>query len=171
MDRSRVGIAGKQIAEGFVGKHLSGLMIVKHMADSSTRVVVTNETGVKFLDFEYGANRSFKVHHILEQLNKKAVVRLLENDFKLILGLPFYHVPITSFQSGNDLYYRVPDGRKYHYFVTDQSCSELSQIESGSSRKRVVTLKRFGDPVQPDSINLHHHTFAMKMTLKKLNSH
>lgn len=153
-----------------VGKHISGLLLVKHMPDSSSRVVFTNEAGVKFLDFEYGAEGSFKVHHVLEQLNKKAVVNLLQNDFKLILGLPFRTAEVTPFKVGNDTYFRVKDGRKFHYFIADENCAELDRIESGSSRKRVTTLKRYGDPNQPDSINLQHHTFAMKMTLKKLNS-
>jgi hypothetical protein len=154
-----------------VGKHISGLILTKHMEDSSSRVVFTNEAGVKFLDFEYSVNGEFKVHHILEQLDKKAVIKLLENDFKLILGLPFRNAPVNSFRMNNEVYNMVTDGKKSHYFVTDQNCTEMIRIESGSSRKRVVTLNLFGNPSQPDSLHLQHHTFAMKMTLKKLNSH
>jgi hypothetical protein len=154
-----------------VGNHISGLMLVKHMPDSSSRVVFTNEAGVKFLDFEYSRDGIFRVHHILDQLDKKAVVKLLENDFKLILGLPFRNAGITSFQRGNEVYYRVDDGKKSQYFVADLACTTMDRIESGSNRKRVATLKVYGNPSQPDSLNLQHHTFAMKMTLKKLTSH
>jgi hypothetical protein len=154
-----------------VGKHISGLLLIKHMPDSSSRVVFTNEAGVKFLDFEYSFNGGFKVHHILDQLDKKAVVTLLENDFKLILGLPFRNAGVTSFRRGNEVYNRVDDGRKTHFFITDQGCTTTNRIESGSSRKRVATLMLYGEPSRPDSLYLQHHTFAMKMTLKKLNSH
>lgn len=153
-----------------VGKHMSGLLLIKHMPDSSSRVVFTNEAGVKFLDFEYAANGNFKVYHILEQLNKKAVVKLLRNDFKLILGLPFQNSKVLAFQAGNEVYNKVSEGSKSHYFVTEKGCLSLNRIESGSSRKRVTTLKLFGDASEPDSLHLQHHTFAMKMTLKKLTS-
>ena len=36
-----------------VGKHLSGLLLVKAMPDSSTRLVFSNEMGFKYFDFEF----------------------------------------------------------------------------------------------------------------------
>jgi hypothetical protein len=39
-----------------VGNHLSGLLIIKKMPDSSTRLVFSNEMGFKFFDFEFSIN-------------------------------------------------------------------------------------------------------------------
>ena len=36
-----------------VGKHLSGLLLIKTMPDSSTRIVFTSELGFKFFDFGF----------------------------------------------------------------------------------------------------------------------
>ncbi len=44
-----------------VGKHLSGLLLIKLMPDSSTRLVFSNEMGFKYFDFEFSAAGVFKV--------------------------------------------------------------------------------------------------------------
>src|ERR1035437_4022081 len=62
-----------------IGKHLSGLMIIKRMRDSTIRVVFSSEMGVKFFDFEY-SGIGFKVVYCMEQLNKKVVINQLKKD-------------------------------------------------------------------------------------------
>jgi hypothetical protein len=152
-----------------VGKHISGLLLIKHMPDSSTRIVFTNEAGVKFLDFEFSDNNQFSVHHILRQMDKKPVIRLLQKDFSLMLGLPFQQGRWQAWQNGVEVYYGVREKKETHYFITGQDCASLHRIESGSRRKRKVSLTLFGNDLKkPDSINLQHHTFAMHITLRKL---
>src|SRR5690349_10497852 len=48
-----------------VGKHLSGLLLFKTMADSTMRVVFTNEVGITFFDFEFAPNGHFKVKQVI----------------------------------------------------------------------------------------------------------
>jgi hypothetical protein len=152
-----------------VGKHISGLLLIKHMPDSSTRIVFTNEAGVKFLDFEFADDNKFKVHHILKQMDKKPVIRLLQKDFSLMLGIPFRHASWQAWQNENEVYYGVREKKETHYFITGQDCASLHRIESGSRKKRKVSLVLFGsDLKRPDSINLQHHTFAMHIALRKL---
>src|SRR5438128_6245701 len=67
-----------------VGKHLSGLLIIKTMPDSSIRIVFSNEAGFKFFDFEFNGN-NFKVYYIYKQMNKKSVLKTLRKDFQLVL--------------------------------------------------------------------------------------
>lgn len=150
-----------------VGKRISGLLLVKVMPDSSQRVVFTNEAGVKFLDFEFGKDQSFKVHHIIDQLDRKPVIRLLQKDFELMLALPFRTEKWEAWQLGEDFLFGVTEKGEKRYFLTGRDCASLHRIEVGSKRKRMVSLQFFGG-VQPDSIHLQHHTFAMQMTLKKL---
>src|SRR5688572_30773844 len=63
-----------------VGKHISGLLLVKEMPNQSKRIVFTNEAGVTFFDFGFESDNTFKVYSIIKQLDKKPVVRLLRND-------------------------------------------------------------------------------------------
>ena len=68
-----------------VGNHLSGLLLIKKMPDSSMRLVFSNEIGVKFFDFEFSADGRFKVFSIIKQMDKKAVIKTLRKDFELVM--------------------------------------------------------------------------------------
>src|SRR5688500_119966 len=74
-----------------VGNHISGLLLIKSMPDSSYRAVFTNEAGVTFFDFGFLQNGSFKVHNVIKHLNKGPVIQTLRKDFELILGLSFHN--------------------------------------------------------------------------------
>ncbi len=39
-----------------VGNHISGLLLVKAMPDSSRRIVFSSETGITFFDFDFVSN-------------------------------------------------------------------------------------------------------------------
>jgi hypothetical protein len=152
-----------------VGKQISGLLLIKEMPDKSKRIVFTNEAGVTFFDFGFDHSGSFKVYYVIRQLDKKAVVRLLRDDFSLLLGIPFESRVWKSWELGGERYFGVSKKNENHYFITDKDCSSLQRLESASKRKKKLTIVLAGLDVQkPDSITLQHHTFAMKINLKKL---
>ena len=64
--------------------HISGLFFIKRMPEKTFRIVFTNELGMKFFDLEIG-NTVFIVHFCYPSLNKKALLKLLGNDFRLLL--------------------------------------------------------------------------------------
>ena len=151
-----------------VGKHISGLLLVKQMPDNSTRVVFTNEAGVKFFDFEYLPDGKFKVRYAMDMLDRRVVLNLLRKDFELILQKPFEGRAFAEWKNRNDYYFGVKDGKVNHYYVTSD-CQSLKIVESGSKKKKMVTLKIFGkDATSPDSLLLEHYTFSMNMKLKKI---
>src|SRR5688572_1834391 len=86
-----------------VGKHLSGLVLVKSMPDSSMRVVFTNEAGIKFFDFGFQPDGSFKAHQVIKQLNKKAVVKTLRQDFELVLMTRANRETPSAYANGSEL--------------------------------------------------------------------
>lgn len=153
-----------------VGKHISGLLLIKEMPDQTKRLVFTNEAGLTFFDIGFDTSGDFKVHYIIQQLDKKVVVRLLRDDFSLLLGIPFDSPVWRSWALGEERYFGVSEKNENHYFITDKECSSLQRLESASKRKKKLTITMAGNDVQkPDSIVLQHHTFAMKINLKKLN--
>lgn len=152
-----------------VGKHISGLLLIKEMPDQSKRIVFTNETGITFFDFGFDVTGNFKVYYVIQQLDKKAVVRLLRDDFALLLGIPFEKPVWQSWEMGGERYFGVSEKNEFHYFITDVDCGSLHRLESASKRKKKLTIEMAGDDTQkPDSITLQHHTFAMKINLRKL---
>lgn len=151
-----------------VGKHMSGLLFIKRMDDGSSRIVFTNEAGVKFFDFEFTSSGEFNTVSVIPQLDKKAVINTLRKDFELLLGIPF-RKPLQAWTQGNEIYYGAAQKKETAYFITDRDCASLQRMELGSKRKRKVTVTLVGSqPGLPESVSIHHHTFAMDIVLKKL---
>jgi hypothetical protein len=150
-----------------VGKHLSGLLLIKPL-DGGHRVVFTNEAGVTFFDFAFDASGNFRVVNIIKQLNKKGIVTLLQEDFALMLGLPFTNPPYDVFLRDDDLFHGVKQKNETAYFITDKDCASLRRLEWGSSRKKKVTISFEGLSRKPQAIQIRHHTFDMVVSLHQI---
>jgi len=150
-----------------LGNHISGLLFIKNMPDSSIRVVFTSEAGVTFFDFGF-VDGNFKVHNIIGQLNKKPVIQTLRKDFELVLGLPFKSASLQSWTMNDEVFYGVKQKKETAYFITTKDCASLRRLELGSSRKRKVTVLISGQSYpSPEKIELTHHTFNMKINLSR----
>lgn len=152
-----------------VGKHLSGLLLLKTMPDSSTRLVFSNEMGFKFFDFEFSAAGVFKVYYILPQMDKKAVLTTLRKDFELLL---MQHLdPAKAFALKKDglVFHGFPQTKGNNYYITDSACGQLLRLERASRRKPVVTavMQHYADGM-PDTIGINHENFNFTIGLKKI---
>jgi hypothetical protein len=155
------------------GKHLSGLLLIKQMPDSSTRMVFSNETGFKFFDFEFAANGAFKAHYVIDQLNKKPVLITLRKDFEIIMMQP--NVLQNGFIKKDTTtalhYYGFPEEKGFNYYITDPACNELVRMERASSTKPVVKviMQNYKDGI-PDTIGITHTGFKFDIGLKRLEA-
>lgn len=154
-----------------VNKHISGLLVIKTMTDQSKRVVFMNEAGVTFFDFEFRGAAQFKVINVIPMLDKKVVLQALQKDFTLLLALPLQQ-PREQYQSwkfNNETYLGVINKKERTTFVTDSTCSQFIRIENGSLKKRVVTIEyKRNESNQLSSAHITHHTFSMRIDLKKI---
>jgi hypothetical protein len=152
-----------------MGRHVSGLLLVKEMPDRSVRMVLTSEAGFTFLDMEFGPEGQFQVKHVFPKLDKKPVIQTFRKDFELMLGFPFRNNDYQAWSSGNEVFYGFPQKKETAYFITGPDCASLRRMEMGSKRKRKVSVVLSGDDLRhPDSVRLTHHTFDMVMNLKKI---
>ncbi|WP_276369840.1 hypothetical protein [Chryseolinea sp. H1M3-3] len=151
-----------------IGKHISGLLLIKNMPDSAYRIVFTNEAGVTFFDFGFSRDGKFNVYNIINQLNKGPVIQTLRKDFELILGLPFHTKISQAWTMDDDVFYGVTQKKETAYFITSKDCASLRRLELGSSRKRKVTVNITGQPYPtPDKIEIVHNTFDMQIKLTR----
>ncbi|MBC7903063.1 MAG: hypothetical protein H7Y27_06555 [Gemmatimonadaceae bacterium] len=151
-----------------IGKHLSGLLLIKLMPDSSHRMLFSNEFGFKFFDFEFAKDGSFKVHYILKDMDKPAVIKTLRKDFELLL-MTGTNKPGRILTDGTNLYYAFRQPKGYNYYITDSSCQKLLRIEKASKRKAVVVAIMEGYEKQlPDTIGISHKTFNFEIGLKRI---
>jgi len=152
-----------------VGKHLSGLLLVKAMPDSSTRLVFSNEMGFKYFDFEFSAAGIFKVYYILPQMDKAAVLTTLRKDFELLLMQHPDTGKAFLLKKDGLFYYGFPQTKGNNYYITDSTCRQLIRLERASKRKPVViaVMQNYTDGM-PDSIGISHTNFNFTIGLKKL---
>ena len=152
-----------------LGNHLSGLLVVKTMPDSSIRIVFTSEMGVSFFDFGFFANDSFKVYYIIPKMNRKPVIKTLRKDFQLVLMSDLQKGRPQVFRQNDRIYYAFPQEKGSNYYITDPECRELLEIEKASRRKAIakVIMKNYVDGV-PDTIGISHINFQFTIGLKRL---
>jgi hypothetical protein len=150
------------------GKHLSGLLLIKKVSNQTYRTVFTNEAGVTFFDFEFTEQGGFTVKKVIDQLDRKAVINVLRNDFALLLGIPFKQSKRDFFTSNNETYIAAKWGSDWAYFVTDGKCESLQRLELASKRKKKVSIFVVGEYHKPESVQINHETFDMVIRLSKL---
>ncbi len=68
--------------------HFSGILLMRLMPDGGTRIVFTNEVGVKFFDLGFAGDGAFTKFYMLPKMDKKVVINALKNDLALILLHP-----------------------------------------------------------------------------------
>lgn len=151
------------------GNHLSGLLLIKKMPDSSMRLVFSNEIGFKFFDFEFSANGGFKVFSIIPQINKKAVIKTLRKDFELIMMVDTNQPDVMIRKDGELIYYTFPQPKGYNHYITSSSGNELLRMERSSRRKPVMEafMKNYINGI-PDTIGITHKNFHFTIGLKRI---
>lgn len=152
-----------------VGNHLSGLLLIKKMPDSSTRLVFSNEMGLGFFDFEFKPDGDFKVYSVMKKLNKKSVIKTLRHDFELVLMNTIDYSKATVKTNEGLTYFIFPQTKGFNYYITNPSGEELLRMERASNSKTIVeaVMKNYVNGI-PDTIGISHKTFEFNIGLKKI---
>lgn len=152
-----------------VGNHLSGLLLIKKMPDSTVRIVFSNEIGFTFFDFEFANNGNFKVYSVIKQMNKKPVLKTLRKDFELILMQRLDKAAVSVRKNNGLLYYVFPQPNGYYYYITDSTVNKLVRMERASNKKTVVeaTMENYINGI-PDTIFVSHKKFDFTIGLKRI---
>lgn len=152
-----------------VGRHLSGLLLIKTLPDSSRRVVFSNEMGIKFFDFEFKQNGDFNALYVIKQMNKKPVIKTLKKDFELILLPP--PNPKTGYllKDNYSLYYIFPKQKGSFCYITDLGSNKIKTMEISSPHKPIVhaIMENYTNGM-PDTIGITHTNFNFTIGLKKI---
>jgi hypothetical protein len=154
-----------------VGKHISGLLTVKYMPDSSTRFVFSNEMGFSFFDLGFLKDNGFKVFSIIPEMNKKAVVTTLRKDFELILFRHTESIHAFSLKDSNTVYHGFPQVKGINYYITDLTCEHLIKMQRASDKKPVMEATMTTDSdKEPENIEIRHLNFEFTISLKKITA-
>ena len=164
-----LGVALYNTTVDVAGNHLSGLLLIKKMPDSSTRMVFTNEMGLSFFDFEFAADGTFKVHSIIKKMDKKSVIKTLQHDFELVLMNRLDSATASVRTHEGLTYFIFPQSKGFNYYITNAAGDELLRMERASNKKTIVEaiMKNYVKGI-PDTIGISHKTFEFNIGLKRI---
>ena len=153
-----------------VGHHLSGLLLIKTLPDSTIRMVFATETGYKFFDFSFSPDGGFKVFYVVRQMDKKAVIKTLSKDFELILMPQADYKSAYLRKDDDNLYYIFPRSKGTFCYITDLKSTEMKIMEISSPHKPIVQAIMKDDfNGIPDTIGISHKNFNFTIGLKKID--
>ncbi|PWN66984.1 hypothetical protein C1631_019925 [Chryseobacterium phosphatilyticum] len=143
--------------------HVSGILIIKKLNETTHRVVLTSDFGNKLIDFEI-SDHDFKLNYVLPDLDKKIVINFLKNDFRQLLKRQY---PVSeSFENENMNIYLSKTEHKSYYLFFNKDNKLLKQIIYTKNNKEKID---FGFDAKKhifaDSLNLQHKDFKINIKL------
>ncbi|WP_177761860.1 hypothetical protein [Flavobacterium sp. I3-2] len=118
-------------------KEFTGLFIAKKIDKTSHRVVLSSDFGNTLIDFTISEN-DFKVNYVLDDLNKKLLIKTLESDFRILLKSNIQSNSKSI--SNSEIQYFAKSQKnnlEYSYKIMD---NELFQIKKLKRHKEIVTF-------------------------------
>lgn len=164
--------------------HLTGLLLIKEMADTGYqtksfressskvlyRIIFTNEIGMTFFDFEL-SDDAFRPLFCFGPLQKKALLRIFETDFRLLLTTH----PVVNLC---DWYQQEDSGRivcnyhtgKYNIWRSYETGTDalISIIGKSNLFDRTEILFGYGNGGNPRNMVIENPVIRMKLSLKLL---
>ncbi|MDN4030846.1 hypothetical protein [Chryseobacterium gambrini] len=143
--------------------HVSGILIIKKISETTHRVVLTSDFGNKLIDFEISED-DFKLNYVLPDLDKKIVINFLRNDFQQLLKQKY---PVTeSFENENSKIYLSKIDKKGYYLFFNKENNLLKQIVYTKNNKEKIDFTFDAKKnTFADSLNLQHKDFKINIKL------
>ncbi|RYE00023.1 MAG: hypothetical protein EOP54_01730 [Sphingobacteriales bacterium] len=119
---------------------LSGLLFFKQFADGSERVVFQNQMGITYFDFGWDEAGHFRVHQIIAQMDKPALVKTLKKDIELLLFRNLSPVSSGVFtdETGKDYLRFELKEKGFVYYVFEKG--NIVGIENADEKRKVVIM-------------------------------
>lgn len=147
------------------GRHFGGILIVKKMEADHHRIVMTTEMGNKLLDLQY-RNGVFTENFVIEELNRKMILKVLKADFRLLLNEK--SLVLNSFESEKQHVYQTQRDNQYHFYFVSKESDHLEQIRNTSKSKEKVVVDFHSETgKEADSIFIKHKNMKLHIDLNK----
>lgn len=146
------------------GNSFSGLLIIKKLGIEHHRIAFTTEMGNKIFDFTF-LRKDFKVNHILKKMDKKILINVLKNDFKVLVK----EMPVVEkvFQKDSQSIYKTRISIKnYYYYLSTKKLDKVVRTSKGNE-KVVFKFSEINDNIA-NEIEILHQNINLKIFLKAL---
>ncbi len=150
-------------------KEFSSLTYLNEISDSVFKIVLLTNFGNTLLEAEISKEK-FTVNNVISYLDRKPILKLLENDWRLLLRGNFScGIPLLFSVNSENKVFDFADGRThnlYHYNPEDKSV-KLIELYHGKSRKVIITVDSVQDQV-PGAFTIEHPSLDLKITMSLL---
>ncbi|MDC8102868.1 hypothetical protein [Chryseobacterium rhizosphaerae] len=146
--------------------HVSGILIIKKLSETTHRVALTSDFGNKLIDFEISQD-DFKLNYVLPDLDKKVVINFLKNDFRELLKKQY---PIhESFEKKDARIYLSKNNHKGYYLFFDKESGLLKKIiYTRNNKEKIDFTFEAKKHIFADSLNLQHKDFRINIKLVQI---
>jgi len=143
--------------------HVSGILIIKKLNETTHRVAMTSDFGNKLIDFEISEN-DFKLNYVLPDLDKKMVISFLKNDFRELLKRQY---PVNeSFENDNSkIYLSKADHKAYYLFFNKENGLLKEIVYTKNNKEKIDFTFEAKKHIFADSLNLQHKDFKINIKL------
>lgn len=145
-----------------------GLFFIKCTAPQHHRLVLMSEIGLKLMDFEVKPNE-FVLHHCPTPFQRKAMLKLLEQDFRLLLLNPLTEQSAKIFKDTDNAQriYRLRVGDSKGYFGFENARDYLRYIETATALpyKMKAELSSYHNGI-PQKIVIQHPRIGLRIDLE-----
>lgn len=144
------------------GHYLSGLMLIKPLPNHNYKVAMTTEFGAKIMDFEI-TDGELIMHDVIEQMNRKRILRMIEADMKLLFGIGQRN-GVTASQSNQTVI--SFEGKPLNGEYTLDSLQHVIAIDGYRKKKKVVAsiITDYQNDI-PKTLRLSHLAMSVQMEL------
>ncbi len=148
-----------------------GQLVFRQMKEDVFRIVIMSEIGIKFLDMELTPKKRI-VHHVNDQLNRPIVLKVFENDFRLLLmnDIDSYKSSIKKNVDYPIIHKLRKIGKGKRYYFIEEDRAKPGRIEKASkfgNKKVVIDLEDYKEGV-PHKINIRHLNIPLSLSLDKV---
>src|SRR5690554_7239314 len=147
------------------GNDLSGILVVKQLESGQKRLALLSEFGDTLLDFEFVKDK-VNVIYIMEDLNKKIIVKKLKKYFQLLVHSEFKVEKRYDLEEGEIQISKLQGKR---IFLSLNEDVELINLRQASIFKSKVEISYFGDNEYADSIAFKSLELPITINLEKRN--
>ena len=146
------------------GNYFGGLFIVKKLGEDHHRIAFTTEMGNRIFDFTF-QREGFKVNHIPKKMDKKILINILKNDFRVLVK---EHPSVENvFQKDSNTIYETQIGnKKYYHFLSEEKLNKVVRVGNGKEKVE-FTFSEINDNIA-QHIQILHKNIRLKISLKSI---
>ncbi len=147
------------------GKNFGGILILKKIGPENHRIVFTTEFGSKLFDFQFEGD-TFTKHFVVEDLDKKFIVNILKDDFKLLVAESAKVIAV--YESKNQRIYKTQADERFNFYFLDDKSEKLTRVVNTSKTKEKVEIDFISSEGKiADTIAIKHNNIKLTIDLEK----